>query len=247
MSRLDPKLLEAAATALITSRETNLGVEVSLPVIYPNGQAVSVTITLQRDRYIIHDSGAGAMYLTSLGLKLDKRLRERLSEYAKSYGCEFLSGRVTTTCTVDQLAVAMALVANASRAVGDEGRIRDTLLEASFDGMVSDMLRDIVGRRLREKESIVANSGKAYQVGHVILDATLSRPAAFIESVPKPDTVPRRVTEFFDLMDEYPDVAREAVYDDKLDWGPHNLVLLHRVANPVPFGQAQERIRVLAA
>lgn len=247
MNRLDPNTLEAAARAFVNARETNLGVEVCLPVVYPNGQSVNVTVTMQRDRYVVHDSGAGAMYLTSVGMKMDKRLRDKLSRYAKAYGCEFLSGRVSTTCTVDQIAVAMVLVANASRAVGDEGRLSDELAEASFDSLVSDILREAVGERLRERDSVVAESGKTYHVGHVVLDRTLSKPTAFVESVPKADAIPRRVTEFFDLMDEYPDVAREAVYDDKREWGAHNLVLLGKVSNPVPYSLAPERMKALAA
>ncbi|WP_299443928.1 hypothetical protein [uncultured Rhodospira sp.] len=247
MKELDPKTLEAAARALISTHETDGGVEVSLPVVYPSGQAVSVVVTMDRGGYVVHDASIGSMYLTSMGVKMTKRLREKLDRYARAYGCEFLSGRVSTTCTVDQVAVAMVLVANASRAIGDEGRVADELTAASFDKKVGDALREIVGQRLREREQIVGNSGKTYRIGHVVLDSSLSEPQIFVESIANESVVPQRVAEFFDLRDEYPSIAREAVYDDSRDWGAHHIVLIGKVSNPVPFATASNRFRALQA
>ena len=70
--------LESAARALVAARKTNLGVEVTMPVIYPNGQAVTVVVNVDGGDYIVHDAGFGAMYLTSAGIRLSKQLARRL-------------------------------------------------------------------------------------------------------------------------------------------------------------------------
>ena len=131
ISKLSVSDLEAASRSLIKARETNLGYEVELPVVYPNGQCVAVVINVSGGAYVVHDAGHGALNLTEAGLSLTKQLTERLRRLADAYGCEFVSGRMTKSCTEQQLAIAIALVANASRAVGDqifeqrEGRLRD--------------------------------------------------------------------------------------------------------------------------
>lgn len=247
MSALDPKAIEAAVRALVTAQETNLGIEVSMPVVHAGGQGVSVTVVRQNDRYMVHDGSAGTMLLSGSGIRMDRRMHDRLTALVATYGCEFSAGRVYTTCTEQQVPVALVLVANASRAVGDAVRTASDLAEAGFDNKVTEILRQTVGKRLRERDGVVGDSGKTYIVSHVILDATLSRPAAFVEAVPQSEAVPRRVAEFLDLMGEYPDVAREAIYDDSVTWGAHNLVLLGKVSNPVPCSVAADRMRLLAA
>jgi hypothetical protein len=243
---IDTETLEAAARALISARVTNLGIEVTLPVLYPNGNAVNVVISQQAERYIVHDAGSGAMHLSSFGVPITKALRARLERAVAAYGCEFVSGRVSTTCSSDQIAVAMALVANASKAVGDEAQIAETLRISRFVERVAETLAEFLGDRVRNHEEIVADSGRTYRVGHVVLDATLDHPVAFVEAVPDKEAVPRRVAEFFDLLDQYTDVAREAVYDDSREWPSGHLMLLGKVSNPVPFTRWRSRAKALA-
>lgn len=139
--------LEAIGQSLVAARQTNLGYEVSLPVVYPNGQCVSVVVNVAGGNYIVHDAGHGAMYLTDAGVSLTKQLSERLKRLADNYGCEFISGRMTRACNEKQLAIAIALVANASRAVGDqifeqrEGRLRDFRREVASLGALRRHLR----------------------------------------------------------------------------------------------------------
>lgn len=119
MHRLTPSEIEAAARALVTARETALGVEVTTPVIYPNGDCVNVTVSVEGSDYLVHDSGLGAMYLTTEGAKMTRQLSRRLSAIATRYQCEFIDGRMMRRCNADDAAVAAILVANASRSVGD--------------------------------------------------------------------------------------------------------------------------------
>jgi hypothetical protein len=135
-----------------------------------------------------------------------------------------------------------------SGGVGDEARASAAQATADFAAKVDAVLRDAFGRRHREKQEVVADSGKAYRVSQVLLDRAEARFVAFIEPTPSPAAVPRRVAEFLDLRDEYPEVGREAIYDDseagRFDGA--NLILLQKVSNPVPFSLSAARLRRLA-
>ena len=75
---ISPTELEAAARALIEARRTNLGIEVTMLVVYPTGQMVTVVITVADGDYLVHDAGQGAMCLTSAGARLSAQLERRL-------------------------------------------------------------------------------------------------------------------------------------------------------------------------
>jgi hypothetical protein len=120
MHHLTPEELEAASRALVTARETAMGVEITTPVIYPNGACVTVTVTMEGGEYVVHDAGLGAMYLTAEGIRITRQLSERLAAFAARYECEFIEGRMLRRCSTDDVAIAAMLVANASRAVGDQ-------------------------------------------------------------------------------------------------------------------------------
>lgn len=245
--RISDRDLEAACRSLISARHTPSGVEVTMPVIYPNGQAVNVLVTVEAGEHVVHDAGGGAMFLTLSGIDLSKRLRDRLSHLAQQYGCEFINGRMSMRCSADQLAVAIVLVANASRVVGDQALRAASEQAEVFREAVSARLRELVGKRLREREVIVGNSGREYRVGNVILDRQEKARIAFVEAVPNHQAVERRVSEFLDLKEEYPEIARESVYNDRIEWENHSLILLKHVSNPVPFSHSDQRIRAIAS
>lgn len=121
MSRpLNPEEIECATRALVTARQTNIGVEITTPVMYPDGQCITVVATARDHGYLVHDAGFGAMNLASAGLRLTRGLSKKFADLAAAYGCEFVDGRMERYCSADQVAVAAVLVANASRTVGDE-------------------------------------------------------------------------------------------------------------------------------
>ncbi len=182
MRLITPDELEAAARALITARTTNLGVEVTMPVIYPNGEAVTVVVTVDGGDYMVHDAGFGAMYLTASGMKLTKQLVQRLAHLASHYGCDFIENRMTRRCTSDQLALAIAMVANASRTIGDQGLEARQRSERDFRRAVTDRLVDTMGNRVREHQQFKGQSGRSYRVGNIVLDTALQLPLAFVES-----------------------------------------------------------------
>lgn len=250
MSKLSVDELEAASRSLVTARETNLGFEVELPVVYPNGQRVAVVINVAGGAYVVHDAGMGAMYLTDAGVSLTKEISGRLRKLADTYGCEFISGRMTKSCSEKQLAVAIALVANASRAVGDqiyeqrEGRVRDFRREVA-----TTVARTVSDTRLKKSAMIVGESGTSYRVSNIVLAMDKQSELAFVEPISDQTAVDRRFREFFDIArnDEYANVHRISVYDDRMSWRDGDLAVLNKVSNIVPYSSLTRRLERLAA
>lgn len=242
--------LETASRSLISARQTNLGWEIELPVVYPTGQCVSVVVAVAGGDYIVHDAGFGSMYLTSAGVAMTKKLIDRLSRIAASYGCNFISGRMSRTCNEQQLSVAIALVANASKAIGDHlaetrrRKIRD------FRQEVSTVISDNLGEnRKLDRDRVVGESGTTYQVNFVLLDKAEQKPIAYVEPVSDSDAVNVKFREFFDIQQNvnFSQIDRITVYDDRADWHPGDLLLLNKVSNTVAFKDLGRRLQRLAS
>ncbi len=248
--RITQEELEAASRALITARETNLGYEISMPVIHPTGQCVSVVVTVAGGDYVVHDAGFGAMYLTSAGVSMTKKLHKKLAGIAEMYGCEFISGRMSMTCTEKQLAIAIALVANASKAVGDQVLEAKKKQIRDFKREVSAVLMSVAGApRVRTGAEIVGDSGTTYEVNFVLLDRALREPVAYVEPVSDRDAVNSKFREFSDIKanENYSKIDRITVYDDRHEWRSGDIIILRRVSNTVPFGDLPTRLERLAA
>ena len=74
----DPNTLrdvEQAVRALTFAEKTSLGIEVTLPIIYPTGENVAVVIERGESESLVHDSGFGSMCLTSEGILLSTQIR----------------------------------------------------------------------------------------------------------------------------------------------------------------------------
>ncbi len=248
MSReLTPAELEAAAQTLITARPTNLGIEVSMPVIYPNGEAVTVVVTVEGGEHIVHDAGFGAMQLTASGVKLTKRLSRRLANLASHYGCEFIANRTTRRCAVDQLALAMAMVANASRTIGDQALDIRQRADQSFVRSVKERIHAVAGVRVRDHHEVKGKSGRAYWMSHVILDPNQSRVVAYVKAVANDNSVLATVGEFFDIRGAHQAIGRASIYDDSHEWRATNLTLLREVSEPVRYSDSETWAKRVAA
>lgn len=247
--QLSASELELASRALVSARETNLGIEVQLPVVYPNGQCVAVVVTVVGGDYVVHDAGFGAMSLTGSGGDFTRSLAQKLARIGRDYGCEFVDGRMSRACTETQLPVAIALVANASRLVADqywdrrERKLRDFMKEVSL--VLAKVVPDDRVRRLQ----VVGDSGTTYKVSHAVLAADRKREIAFVEPIPDQQSVDRKFREFSDIKssEEYDGVARISVYDDRSVWRDGDLTVLGRVSNVVPFADFGTRLQKLVA
>jgi hypothetical protein len=116
----------------------------------------------------------------------------------------------------ESLPQAVCLVANASRSVADY--VYEIRRQADYDfrGVVFERLREIVGQRVRQYEEFRGKSGRLYRLP-IILDPSERRPQNFISALAHRHSVPQSFAMLYDLGGAYPDVERDAVYDESGD------------------------------
>lgn len=242
------KDLEAACRALVKVEKSSLGYEVQLPVIYPNGDFVTVVVAPNGDRFDVHDAGFAAMTLANHAVRMTAKLRARIDNLSKHYGCEFANDRMTRFASADELPLAVAVVANASRTIADQLLQAHTQSVVSFRQTVIERVKEFVGKdRVRENELVVGNSGTEYHIGAAVLDRRHVRPVAFVEAVRDMDGVNKRFREFYDisLVPELSDMSRIVLYDDAADLRQGDLLVLQNVSNVVRFSDAEARLKPL--
>ena len=215
------------------------GLHVNTGVLFLSGDCVQVSVDSDPDGYLVSDHCLAAMYLELHGLTIGTKLRHSFSNYAQKYGCEFKSNCVQKTCTTDQIPIAIAMVANASKSIGDyiiEPRRRE---DTGFKQQVSAKLQEAVGLRMRQREAVRGYSGRVWHVDNIVLDKQLKHPIAFIETVPNRNTVPRRVTAFLDLKNKHQGATNTAVIKDDNDLRPEDYQLLKEICDPVTFDKSK--------
>lgn len=243
---LTPAEVEKAIQALTVAEKTNLGIEVTLPVAFGDGELVTVVVERVRDSFVVHDAGLSAMRLTGIGVSLTKHVVFRLSEFCRRYRCKFIDGRVTAEASLDEVAQVASLVANAARAVADYAYEIRRQAEFDFRMVLLDRLKEIVGTRVRETDEIKGESGTSYRVP-IILDPSQARPQNFVSAVANRSGVSRSVAMFFDIRPLYPDVERDAVVDDESDIRKEDKRLLKSVGSEVfTLADAHRRFGVVA-
>ncbi len=242
------KNLEAACRALVRVQESNLGFEVQLPVIYPNGDFATVVVAQNGDSFLVHDAGFAAMTLANHAVRMTAKLRARIAKLARHYGCEFSNERMARIATVDELPLAIAVVANASRTIADQLLQVPTQPILSFRQTVIERVKEFVGsNRVRENELVVGNSGTEYHIGAAVLDRQLSKPVAYVEAVRDMEGVNKRFREFYDisLVPELSDMTCIVLYDDAAELRQGDLLVLQNVSNVVRFSDAEARLKPL--
>ena len=235
--------VEKAIRALTVAEKTNLGIEVTLPVAFGDGQLVSVVVERgsERGKFLIHDFGFSAMRLTGAGVSLTKHVTFRLNEFSRRYKCKFEEGRVSASASLDDVAQVACLVANAARAVADYVYELRRQAEYDFRVVVFDRLKQIVGPRVRDSEEFKGDSGIRYRIP-IILDAFQAKPQNFLAAIANRTIVPRSFAMFYDLRPVYPDVERDALYDDEADIRKEDQALLRSVGTEV-FTLAEAPLR----
>ena len=149
----------------------------------------------------------------------------------------------------EKLPLAIALVANASRVVGDH--IMNAKRRSIFDFKkeVSGLAAETIGSdRVRNDEEVIGDSGISYRMNIVILAPDKAHPLAFIETIAEQDAVTGRFRAFYDIgkNESVRDIQRVSVYDDRHEWRAGDLILLQDVSNIVPFSNTKTRIEALA-
>jgi hypothetical protein len=223
--QIEPAEIERAVRALIAAETTNLGVEITVPVAYGDGELATVIIESAADGYLVHDASSGAMRLSSAGVQLNANLTRRMRESAKRYRCDFEDGRVFARSNADLLPQVICLVANASRSVADHIYEIRRQAEHDFRTEVLERLREIVGTRIRAYEQFRGKSGRRYHLP-IILDAQERKAQNFIAALAHRHSVPQGFAMLFDLGLAFPDVECDAVCDESSDIRPEDRVFL---------------------
>jgi hypothetical protein len=224
--------IEKAIRSLITAERTNLGIEVTVPVAYGDGELTSVVVENNGGVFRVHDAGFSAMRLTSAGVTLSRSVILRLNEYCQRYHCAFSDGRVSASAAADNIAQAVCLVANASRSVADYVYEIRRQSEFDFRTMVFDKLREIVGTRVRNSEEFTGKSGRKYRLP-ILLDPSQSRAQNFLATLAHRHAVPQSFAMFYDLKGAYPFVEQDAVYDETADIREEDRLLITSVGAEV--------------
>lgn len=249
MRKISENTLREALTSIFEVRESNLGFEVQLPVVYPNGEMVTVAVNVEGGEYVVHDAGFGSMFLNSSGMNLTANLEKRLFSIAQNYGCEFLNGRMSRRCDAESLAIAITIVANASRSIGDQVLYRGSEPMIDFRRQAIEKISSAVGsERIRENEEVLGDSGYAYRVSAVILDQHEDRAVGYVEPIKDHDAATKKFREFWDISksETSRDIARLSFYDDQRKWKSSDLILLQKVSNVVRLSDSDARMKEFA-
>jgi hypothetical protein len=57
-----------------------------MPLVYPSGDTVVVTVSCEDSVFVVHDAGLGSMGLSSYGVNITKAMAARLAKIAEQYG-----------------------------------------------------------------------------------------------------------------------------------------------------------------
>jgi hypothetical protein len=242
---LSADFVEKAVRDFISAEEIGLGIEVSSLVAYPGGDLVNVIVERVRSELVVHDSGSAAMRLSEQGISISKHVSARLVDYAGRFNCRFEGNRVALNCNIDSVGYAVAMVANASRSVADYALEIRRHAESDFRHMVADVLRELIGARLRENEDYEGKSGRKYRVAATILDASESRPIRLISPIASRAVVDHSFAMLSDIKLKYPTLANECVYDETGDVRDEDREFLSSVCEVYAFMEARRHFREL--
>jgi Domain of unknown function DUF1828. len=205
---------------LISASDTNLGVEITVPLLYPDGEHVTVVVSEAEGGLLVSDHGFGALNLAKEGLSLSKKSRERLAVLTAKYHCSFVDDRVQRYCSREELPIAIMVVANASRTIGDQAIDVRHRKENEFKALVTELLIESVGdpKRVRLEEEFKGFSGRKYKIDNVILDRELKAPRVFVESIHTRNIVLLRAAQVQDLKRAHGGIQMAVALDDEQTW-----------------------------
>lgn len=233
---LTTREIEDSARELISAASSSLGVEVTTPLVYPNGECVTVVVAPEFSEYVVHDAGLGSIYLEREGVRVSRDIRTRAASVAARYECAFIEGRMTRRGSAQDVAVSVMLVANATKTLADLAAEARRQSESQFRYLLTERVREVAGARLKENEVFRGKSGASYRIANTILDAQRQMPIAFIVPIPSRGSVANQFRELYDLQAAYPSIDRESVYDEGSDFrATEDGWMLGQVGKVAPF------------
>jgi hypothetical protein len=247
MSIVTATEVEAAVRGLCIAQMTNIGIDISMPVILPDGDFVNVTVVEDGDAFLVHDGSSAVMSLAAVGAKTGADARKKFLPMITRFGCDMSGDRIQRRVSREHVGVAAVMVSNAARSIADTALEFRRRSEFDFRKAVSEKVADAVGKRARFNQEVKGQSGRVYHVQNVILDSLEKRPIAFLESVANRTAVAGHFTEFFDIKSANDMIVYASVYDDTSDLRDVDTRLLSNVSRVISYSGSAIEIAALAA
>ena len=232
------------AAAMLGCSETNLGTEISTPLSYPDGEAISVFVFEKSGVATIHDGGMAAYNLAKSGQSYTKSIAAKSSTFAGMYGCEVRDQRVHRYCDVSKVSEAIYTVASVCSFIGSLLPLDDKA-KADFEAKVLATLgSDFPIEQLDLKPKHIGETGKIYNATAAIIDKITGDDIVLIEAVSNSRSVNSKFRAFYDIRNNplYKSLDRISVFDDDEVFPEGDIPLLQDVSNVVPFSAFETRI-----
>lgn len=247
MTTIAERLLKDTC-GMMSTFESNLGTEVSLPALYPNGESVVVILReIEPELVMLHDGGFSLQAISSMGLNLQQNAIKHIVEYASLMGCSFQNGRIFRSCHPAKVAAAAMTVSNVCLYAASQFQVMQEP-KKDFDTSVREALFSKLSERIVSPNyTMFGASGGKYKITAAIMSSG-DKPRAIIEAISTPKSVSGRFRHLYDIKanQDYLGIDRIAVYDDTEEFHQHDYLLLQDVSNLVAFADIQNRISVYA-
>lgn len=227
------------ADAFRSSSQTD-GVRVTTHCMYPSHAYVRVFVRGGTDTFVVSDEGAALQEIEAAGAEVtnfDRLLRPFITKQ----GLQVAKGAISSPyCKEDELAVAVTMVANASRDAAD-WLFSHTKVKRhrNFKAMLRTMLEEKFNHL--GQDTLVGKSNKAHKFEHLISLPDGKR--IVVDPVfHDPASINARVIANLDVkMAGYPNLEQQMIYDDGEEWEAQDLNLLQVGASVViPFSKAKD-------
>jgi len=243
---MDARDLQARLAFGIRVSEGDGGLRVSTQCLFPSNSAVAVTVRGEGSQCVVSDDAA-ALY--EIGGRRNGMTDRQIRALVKRQGLKVQDGAIySPVVSVEHIAPAILMVANASKEVADWGLEHLRLKSRrNFKQALADLLERHFHDNLKNDAPIVGASNKAHRFSHVIYLPDDFR-LLIDPAVNDASSINSRVVANLDVKMVGDMKTRQLiVYDDDLDWSSSDLKLLEVGARTVPFSRAEPEIQRLTA
>jgi hypothetical protein len=246
MSNINQIATQLSEVTILTA--TVDGVRVSTQCLYPSNGCVTVAVRGGDDQFVVTDDGGALSEISSAGLAqrpTDRQVRALVQQQ----GLKVQNGAIySPPVTLDAVAMAILLVANAAKEVADWGldHLRFSV-PRNFRSDLTELLQRHFHDNMKDDQPVVGASNKPHKFGHVIYLQNEKR--LLVDPVVNDSSsINARVVANLDVkMKRDPLIEQMIIYDDRLQWRASDLKLLQVGAPIVPFSSANREVQRLAA
>lgn len=239
--------IQNALSGLFVLTERKDGVVVTTQCVYPSNSFAKVFVQGGIDTFVASDEGSALREIESVGGDVPKP-DKMLAPIVKRYGLQIAEGVISAPpCDSASLALAIALVANASKSVAEwlfeHTKIRPV---ENFKFEIASILRRDFHNSVRS-DTLVGHSNKPHKFDNIIF-LSGSRRLVIDPVINDRSSINARVVANMDLRAaEYSGLEQRIVFDDRQDWKIEDINLLQVGAPVIQYTRAQEVIKRLAS